>query len=66
MNIPHYLIEAYKGYHDDELPGCEGRMIALIQQDPPKRRLKIYLEWEGILGYTDIVFDLATTEKYDG
>lgn len=30
-----------------------------IVTDDPKTRLQIYLEWNGILGYTDSIYDIA-------
>lgn len=31
-----------------------------IIQDTPKERLRVYCEWEGILGYSSTLYDIAT------
>lgn len=30
-----------------------------INEDTPKQRLKIYCTWNGILGYSDVLYDIA-------
>ena len=81
MAIYDGLIEAYKGYYEDEWqdefsrsPDGAGNFAMTYQQwltkkteetikaDTPKRRLEIYLEWNGILGYTEIIWDLSQGE----
>lgn len=69
------LIKAYKGYYENEPlldmayeagEATENAILQAIQQkivqDPPKRRLEIYLEWNGILGYSSRLYEIATGE----
>lgn len=60
------LVQAYEGRfpHEDyphmseeEWKAEIGRMI--IDHDA-KQRLEVYLEWNGILGYSNRIFELAT------
>jgi len=37
-------------------------VVGLIQESTPKRRLEVYLEWNGIIGYTGRIFEIATGE----
>lgn len=73
------LIEAYKGYYEDDRETAQAyekeftgqnirqdfdqwlteRVKIQIIVDTPKERLAIYLEWNGILGYSDSIFDIA-------
>lgn len=54
------LVEAFKGYYDLEGDEPERAAIGIIQSADHKERLRVYLEWNGILGYTESVFDIAT------
>lgn len=77
--IPHYLLEAYKGWyeeseghkfwntkkselsvrwynHEGYINWCMNR----IWNDLPEEHLRIYLEWNGIHGYTNQVLNLGT------
>lgn len=73
------LIEAYKGFYEDEMRadfdehfiehglGAAKREQVFnlewaekkIRSHTPKERLAIYLEWNGILGWTDIIWDIS-------
>lgn len=33
-----------------------------IASHTPRERLEVYLEWNGILGYTDRIYEIATGE----
>jgi hypothetical protein len=68
---PNYLIEAYEGYYEDEMaadltaPMEEPSDVRAwvenkIKEHSTKERLAVYLEWNGILGYTGIIYDLVT------
>lgn len=58
------LLEAYQGHyanHEDE--ACDVQTAEEhIQRHTPQQRLDIYLTWNGIHGYTDRVFAIATGE----
>lgn len=68
--ISNDLIEAYKGYYEDEIrqssyPTLGDYLQAIatkIQQHSPKERLEIYLEWNGILGYTSRIWEITQGE----
>jgi hypothetical protein len=74
FKIRNDLIEAYKGYYEDDRDTLrkftnEGTfMFDLFEEwirlkivsDSPKERLERYLEWNGISGYTNTVFEIAT------
>lgn len=75
MTIHGGLMEAYLGYYEDdfsaEFPGVAKSGLTFeewnkaqadkkIRADSPKRRLEIYLEWNGILGYANTVYEIAT------
>lgn len=63
--IPNYLIEAYEGYYEEKATGPEW-IIDKINSDDPNERLRIYCVWNGILGYDNILFDIATKDgPYD-
>lgn len=62
--VPHYLIEAYEGYYEDEM----AKDLTHVIEEPEhsrewvlrkmwnhtsKERLEIYLHWNGIIGWTD-------------
>lgn len=36
--------------------------FAAIQTDSPKRRLEIYCNWNGLVGYAEILFQIATNK----
>lgn len=80
-HISNDLIEAYKGYYEDELqedfvnrPDGAGNFTTtyqewldkevrqLISEATPKRRLEVYLEWNGIVGYASRIYEIATGE----
>jgi hypothetical protein len=69
------MIEAFKGYFEEnwetrrdyEKSGelafdgwYDGYIQTLIALASNKERLRVYLEWNGILGYTESIFDIAT------
>lgn len=65
------LIEAYIGLYEDEFIGdaalsTRESQVAWasdkIRRDPPKERLAVYLQWNGIIGYTGRIYDIATGE----
>ena len=91
MNTPVFkirndLIEAYKGYYEDdreatsayieyvkdatnknfmaEVKSLNEWLTEWVQQkiltDQPAERLERYCEWNGILGYSTTLFDIAT------
>lgn len=83
LKIGNDLIEAYKGYYEQEIDQdfpyhlaprsrLEGGQyseqfqkewaIKKIRSHSPKERLEVYLEWNGILGYTSRIYELATGE----
>lgn len=69
--IPRYLIEAYAGYHGFDKPldaqqraDFAKEVNRKIQADSPKRRLEIYLAWNGILGWADRIWAITHTEEY--
>lgn len=69
------LIEAYKGHYEGKLVGLpdgsykgtsqfsEQELIEWVQwqiiEHSAKERLEIYLEWEGIIGFTNGIYDIA-------
>lgn len=78
FDIGHDLIEAYKGYYEDdwlvefyeEVAGTNvseeeqetwmtSRAIQEIVNNLPLARLRIYLEWNGIIGHTGRIYELA-------
>lgn len=65
------LIEAYSGVYEDEMasdltvlmeePEHETEwVVSKILSDTPQRRLEVYMEWNGIIGYSDRAYELAT------
>lgn len=71
MSIGNDLIEAYKGHHGDALTlyylkedgkSLDDWVKDRIMADTPKQRLEVYLEWNGILGYSSRIYELATGE----
>lgn len=67
FKIGNHLIEAYKGYYEDEVLGgtepneaYEEWANLKILSHTPQERLAIYCEWNGILGYDRTLYDIAT------
>lgn len=68
------LIEAYKGFYEDELiskeriptdqenAAFEVKMIERIRSNSPKERLDTYLQWNGIIGWTNRIWELSQGE----
>lgn len=57
--IPHSLVEAYCGFYDlDNTKQAE----AMIRANSRKDRLAVYLVWNGIIGWTDSIFQIATED----
>lgn len=65
------LIEAYKGYYEDEWRPTQDPqnqedydtwVRARIATDTPKERLGVYLEWNGIFGYTNRIWKISQGE----
>jgi len=69
-NIPNYLIEAYKGYYENNFEHGIGGVPDLtwvrekIANDLPKEHLRVYLEWNGILGWTEQIYNVANGNWY--
>lgn len=66
----HYEEFAGAPSRNEEVPDLDAWMkekaIKVITAHTPEQRLAIYLEWNGILGYTKRVFDIATGKiNYD-
>lgn len=72
-SIGNDLIEAYKGYYEDEWMYEQGEyqvdptipdewVIEKIMCHTPKQRLEVYLEWNGLIGYYSRIYELATGE----
>lgn len=67
--IANDLIEAYEGYYEDEctptgeLPNAEAVLNRILSHSP-KERLEVYLEWNGILGYTDRIWEISQGELW--
>ncbi len=60
----HELIEAYQGYYEDAIESVEDKRawaVRKILADSPKERLHVYLEWNGILGYTESIYKVAAS-----
>lgn len=51
------LISAYIGYYDFD----RDEAIEKIKSDSQRDRLETYLEWEGIIGYTDTIMRIVTS-----
>lgn len=68
--ISNDLIEAYKGYYEDELEqvvpwtdaAVNSWVIDKIRSHTPKERLEVYLEWNGILGYSSRIWEITQGE----
>ena len=64
MEIPHYLIEAYLGRHElDDTPEARAEVVEEIRSHATHERLKVFLEWEGIIGYTDQILAILNISK---
>lgn len=59
-NIPEYLIEAYMGVHNISRGVAKDR----IELDIPQTHLETYLQWQGIIGYTANIQELALGTWY--
>jgi hypothetical protein len=64
------LKEAYLGYYEDEMAAdltalmeepehAEAWVLKKISSDTTKERLRVYLEWNGILGYSEVIYAVA-------
>ncbi|HEX9429604.1 MAG TPA: hypothetical protein VF944_04435 [Candidatus Bathyarchaeia archaeon] len=73
MAIHNDLVEAYKGFYEDEIARDEpvgGEFYNLVDEwveakirsHTPKERLEVYLEWNGIIGYTGRIWSIAQGE----
>ena len=78
MNIGNDLIEAYKGFYEDELnifgaakaketglsaeTHIDLKVQLMIKSHTPKERLDTYLQWNGILGWTNRIWELSQGE----
>lgn len=70
--IANDLIEAYRGrYEDAHKPQEAGRFVGeptteeaiqMIRKDTPKERLATYLQWNGIIGYTNRIWEISQGE----
>ena len=72
------LVEAYKGFYEDEYDRLQihhdgaststehhayhGWIVNKISSHTPKERLEVYLEWNGILGYTNRIWEISQGE----
>ena len=68
--IANDLVEAYKGVYEDEMAGDltvpmeepeheTAWVEAKIRSHTPKERLAVYLQWNGILGWTERIWDIS-------
>lgn len=64
IKISNDLIEAYEGvFGDREDVNYDPRSPEEhILAHTPKERLEVYLEWNGIVGYTGRIYEIATGE----
>ena len=59
------ILEAYRNKYDrGDFPDItdeayEESIVKMIVSHTPKQRLETYLEWNGIIGYTHRIFDIA-------
>jgi len=76
--IANDLIEAYKGYYEDELERDHSRewpngpvtletytfnwVDVKIRSHTSKERLEVYLHWNGIIGYTNRIWEITQGE----
>lgn len=65
--VPHYLIEAYEGYYEDEMANdltvpmeepehSRDWVLRKIHGHTPREQLKVYLEWNGIINWEAQIF----------
>lgn len=70
------LKEAYLGYYEDEMAAdltapmeepehAEAWVLNKISSDTPKKRLRVYLEWNGIIGFSEVVYAIATGQMLE-
>lgn len=66
MPVPNYLLEAYMGFYDDDslVNVNEKNIRKLIAEHTPEERLSVYLVWNGIIGRSEQVYTIATTQEY--
>lgn len=78
LTIHNGLFEAYRNYYEEELKieydrteyteapdkFINRRVRQIILEHTPKQRLEVYLEWEGIMGWTETVYNLAIGNIY--
>jgi len=75
FKISYQLMDAYKGLYEDEIVrefASSTASMASLQQfathwaehkiisDSPAKRLQVYLEWNGIIGYASTAYYIAT------
>lgn len=64
------LVEAYEGFYEDEMANdltvpmeepedTRAWVEAKIRGHSARERLEVYLEWNGILGYTGRIWDIS-------
>ena len=59
------IVEAYEGYYEDTLEDEDnpsGWVAEKIRGDSREERLRIYCHWNGILGYHELLFAIATDD----
>jgi hypothetical protein len=61
------LIAAYQGVYEDSPDHPNGEpntewALEKIRKDTPKQRLDTYLQWNGILGWTNRIWELSQGE----
>lgn len=62
------LMEAYIGTYEDDMPlqvrnslaDRDAWIEAKILSHDAKQRLRVYLSWQGIVGYTETIYMIAT------
>lgn len=54
--IPNSLIEAYVGFYELTPERAE----AMLRAHDRKQRLAVYLVWNGIIGWADSIWQIAT------
>lgn len=68
--VPANLVEAYLGVYEDEisdevLENDQAKELwakVLVLKHKPEGRLSTWLQWNGILGYNELIWSLATLE----
>lgn len=72
MRIGDDLIKAYQGYYENQ-HSPDGRSwfhgeptreeaIEMIKAQSPKERLEVYLHWNGIIGWTNRIWEISQGE----